>query len=141
MTPPADPRETLRALVALGEKAPTGPYRVGWEVPGTTSTWARACPPGSTLVTAPAGPFALGQSIAAFENPRTADFAVAAANARPALAAIDKMCVLEVEVVKRLIAGAGDYCRAFERDTSIPATNTRAALAAAEREVRRVEGS
>lgn len=138
-TPPADHRSTLRALVEAGEKAPTGPYRVGWGMPGATSTWASACPPGSTIVTAPAGSFVLGQSIAAFENPRTADFAVLCANARPALAAIAGKVWLEPEVVRTLIDATQDFRDSFERETGLVATNSRAALAAAEAELRATE--
>lgn len=125
MTPPADPRTVLRALVAAGEKATPGAHRYEHGERGA-EVWADTSPTGSMLVAV----FGFG----GFDHDNARLYA-AAANARPALAAIDKMCVLPVEVVQVLIEAA----RVVERRDGLSPVWT-AALAAAEAELARVEG-
>ena len=59
-------------------------------------------------------------------------------DARPALAAIAGKVWLDVETVRTLIDATQDFRDSFERETGLVATNSRAALAAAEAELRAI---
>ena len=103
MTPPADPREALRALVALGEKATPGEWH---ETHGEIE--CDQCGEQAYLcdVTSHAEddtPYlSLAMQFVGLESLArpNADFIVAAANARPALAAIERKVWLDVEDAK-----------------------------------------
>ena len=129
MTPPADPRTVLRALVAAGEKATPGEHRYEHGERGA-EVWADTSPTGSMLVAV----FGFGS----FDHDNARLYA-AAANARPALAALAGMCVLEVEVVRHLAGACG--CRrqwmGGLREGAWPPKHTDA-IAAAEAELRAI---
>lgn len=139
MTPPADPRATLRALVAAGEKATPGEWEarertaggrsVGCEIVGNV----RFADDGSAMYSSPIARISYD-----FVHSRASrDFVTSAANARPALAALAGMCVLPVEVVRGLV----EFARCWEDAASLGEdAELAAALAAAEAEVARVEG-
>lgn len=111
MTPPADHRSTLRALVEAGEEASRGKWRVvpkRYEVESAEG------------------------SVAAAIGRCDGHFIVTAANARPALASIERKVWLDVEVVRHLIG------ECFQ-DSLHVTDEHQAALAAAEAELRAVE--
>jgi hypothetical protein len=135
MTPPADHRSTLRALVEAGEKATPGEWH---ETHGEIE--CDQCGEQAYLcdVTSHAEddtPYlSLAMQFVGLESLArpNADFVCAAANARPALAAIERKVWLDVETVRTLISAASNFDRRLADDAP--------ALAAAEAEVRRVEG-
>jgi len=120
MTPPADPRTVLRALVAAGEKATPGEHRYEHGERGA-EVWADTSPTGSMLVAV----FGFGS----FDHDNARLYA-AAANARPALAAIERKVWLDVETVRTLISAASNFDRRLADDAP--------ALAAAEAELRAI---
>ena len=133
----ADPREVLRALVAAGEKATPGEWEarertaggrsVGCEIVGNV----RFADDGSAMYSSPIARISYD-----FVHSRASrDFVTSAANARPALAAIERKVWLDVETVGHLTG----RCRCV---LTVLADRERhdAALAAAEAELRAVEG-
>ena len=133
MTPPADPREALRALVAAGEKATPGEWH---ETHGEIE--CDQCGEQAYLcdVTSHAEddtPYlSLAMQFVGLESlarPNAA-FVCAAANARPALAAIERKVWLDVETVRTLISAASNFDRRLADDAP--------ALAAAEAELRAI---
>ena len=89
---PTEIREALRAVVEAGEKATPGEHRYEHGERGA-EVWADTSPTGSMLVAV----FGFGS----FDHDNARLYA-AAANSRPALAALAGMCVLPVEVVRYL---------------------------------------
>lgn len=114
---PTEIREALRAVVEAGQGASRGEWRV---VPRRYEV--------ESVEGMVAGGIGRGDG----------HFIVAAANARPALAAIAGKVWLEPEVVRTLIDATQDFRDSFERETGLVATNSRAALAAAEAELRAI---
>lgn len=135
MTPPADIRTVLRALVEAGERATKGRWFAAYAA-GDVRKPGRAGWPAAQIVCAVAPRQRVysdsdGGAFPAADE----EFIAAAANARAALSAIAGKVWLDVETVRHLTG----RCRCV---LTVLADRERhdAALAAAEAEVARVEG-
>lgn len=125
---PAEIREAVARLVEAGEKATPGEWKRYAAAPGAASQVVLV-----DDVTVKVAPYPMRSRLDAL-------FIAAAGNARPALTAIAGKVWLDVETVRTLIDATQDFRDSFERETGLVATNSRAALAAAEAELARVEG-
>jgi hypothetical protein len=96
-----------RAVIEAGDKATQGHHLVGWGTEAVHSSWSSQAPKESTIVTAPAPPFAFGKSVAAFDERGNADFYAHAANARSALKA-------HLAAVARLVEAASKLVRSYD---------------------------
>ena len=127
MTPPADPREALRALVEAGKAATPGEWQPAkWVNEDGTGGWAAIGPHHIGEDDDTDEPGSPSDELATLD----ADFIAAAANARPALAAIERKVWLDVETVRTLISAASNFDRRLADDAP--------ALAAAEAELRAI---